>query len=125
MTTSETSRYVRLRVELVLEIDSSDQLSAAALARIAADEFMPEGERMHAGAAVRADEAEALAYLIEPFDLVRGVPGAELAEASWTSEQIDYDPDAMDWDADEDVKTDESDERDSVKDAENHYGGRL
>ncbi|MFI5754398.1 hypothetical protein [Streptomyces sp. NPDC051569] len=102
MSTSESSRYVRLRVELVLEVDDPGQLSGAALARIVADESMPEDERAHAESAVREDEAEALAYLVEPFDLVSEVPGIELAQASWTSELIDYDPDAVEWDLDED-----------------------
>lgn len=101
MTTSETSRYVRLRVELVLEVGDSGELTGAALDRIAADEFMPDEERAHAESAVREDEAEAIAYLVDPFDLVSEVPGVELAQASWSSEQIDYDPDAEEWDLDE------------------------
>lgn len=115
MTTSETSRYVRVRVELVLEIDDLEQVSSAALDRIAADESMSGDERTHAMTAVGEDEAEALAYLIEPFDLVSGVPGIQLAQASWTSEQIDYDPEAVAWDpyegeddlADEETAADE------------------
>ncbi|QXE35040.1 hypothetical protein KQY30_12935 [Streptomyces sp. GMY02] len=98
MTTTETSRYVRLRVELVLEVDDPEKLSATALGRIGADEFMPDDERAHAESAVQEDEAEAIAYLVEPFDLVRSVPGVQLAQASWSSEQIDYDPDSVEWD---------------------------
>ncbi|MFJ1745460.1 hypothetical protein ACIOJD_04355 [Streptomyces sp. NPDC088116] len=114
MSTSETSRYVRLRVELVLEVGTPDTLSAAALARIVADESMPGDERAHAESAVREDAAEALAYLVEPFDLIKEVPGVELAQASWTSEQIDYDPDAVEWDLDdEDRYDDESDDQDA------------
>ncbi|AVZ74960.1 hypothetical protein SLUN_25030 [Streptomyces lunaelactis] len=101
MTTSETSRFVRLRVELVLEVDDSGALTGAALERIAADEFMPDEERSHAQSAVREDDAEAIAYLVDPFDLVSEVPGVELAQASWTSEEIDYDPEAEEWDPDE------------------------
>ncbi|MFF1423069.1 hypothetical protein [Streptomyces sp. NPDC058280] len=115
MTTSETSRYVRLRVELVLEIDDPGKLGGAALARIVADESLPDDERALAESTVREDEAEALAYLVEPFDLVRGVPGVELAQASWTSEQIEYDPDAMEWDLDDD---DEDDAYDGDEDSE-------
>ncbi|MFD4143976.1 hypothetical protein [Streptomyces sp. NPDC058572] len=101
MTTSETSQYVRLHVELVLEIQDPGALTGAALERIADDEFMPDEERAHAGATVREDGAEALAYLVDPFDLVGEVPGVELAQASWSSEQIEYDPDAEEWDLDE------------------------
>jgi hypothetical protein len=101
MTTSETSRYVRLRVELVLEVEDPDALTGAALERIASDEFMPDEERAHAKSAVREDAAEAIAYLVDPFDMVSEVPGVDLAQASWSSEQIEYDPDAEDWDLDE------------------------
>ncbi|WP_328670130.1 hypothetical protein OG905_15760 [Streptomyces sp. NBC_00322] len=113
MTSSETSRFVRLRVELVLEIAEPEALTGAALERIAADEFMPDEERAHARSAVREDEAEAIAYLVDPFDLVSEVPGVDLAQASWSSEQIEYDPDAKEWDLDEedgDYDEDESDE---------------
>ncbi|MEE1756241.1 hypothetical protein [Streptomyces sp. SP18CS02] len=101
MGTSETARYVRLRVDLVVEITDTDDLTGAALERIDADEFMPDEERAHARSAVREDEAEALAYLVEPFDLLGEVPGIDLAQASWSSEQVDYDPDADEWDLDE------------------------
>ncbi|MBT2444150.1 hypothetical protein J7E93_29485 [Streptomyces sp. ISL-36] len=112
MSTSETSRYVRLRVEVVLEIDGPEELTEAAVARIGTDEFMPEDEREHARSAVREDSAEALAYLIEPFDLVSTVPGIELVQASWSSEEIDYDPDAQEWDLDEEDGDDDAEDAD-------------
>ncbi|WP_055697708.1 hypothetical protein [Streptomyces silaceus] len=102
MSGDETSRYVRLRVEMVVEVDDVEKLTGAALARIAEDEQMPAEERAHAEAAVKEDGAEALAYLVDPFDLVSEVPGTELTQASWSSEAIDYDPDAPDWDPDQD-----------------------
>ncbi|MFI9152187.1 hypothetical protein [Streptomyces sp. NPDC053367] len=105
MSTPETSRFVRLRVELVLEVDDVEAVTGAALARIAenvADGAMPDTERTHAEGAVTEDTAEALAYLVDPFDLVGDVPGVELQQASWSSELIDYDPDSPDWDLDED-----------------------
>ncbi|MER6994418.1 hypothetical protein [Streptomyces sp. NPDC000410] len=98
MTSSETSRYVRLHVELVLEVTEPEALTDAALARIDTDDYMPDEERTHAGSAVTEDPAEALAYLVDPFDLVSEVPGVELAQASWSCEHIDYDPDAEEWD---------------------------
>ncbi|GGW70525.1 hypothetical protein [Streptomyces xantholiticus] len=111
MSTSETSRYVRLRVELVIEVDDSGALTGAALERIADDELMPDAERAHAQSAVSEDEAEALAYLIDPFDLVSEVPGIELAQASWSSEEIDYDPDSDEWE----LGDDEDDEVDGYE----------
>ncbi|WP_405388938.1 hypothetical protein OG596_13915 [Streptomyces sp. NBC_01102] len=109
MSTSETTGYVRLRVEMVLRITDADALTGTALESIAAD-FTTSGssadesaeERTHAEETVREDGAEALASLIDPFDLVGQVPGVELAQASWSSETIDYDPDAEDWVAGED-----------------------
>ncbi|MFE3851126.1 hypothetical protein ACFXPN_08270 [Streptomyces griseorubiginosus] len=111
MSTEETSRFVRLRVELVVEIDDRDAVTRAALERIADDPDTPDDERAHAEGAVTEDTAEALAYLVDPFDLVGDVPGVELAQASWSSEQIDYDPDSPDWDLDDDdVEEDEEEE---------------
>ncbi|MER7913920.1 MULTISPECIES: hypothetical protein [unclassified Streptomyces] len=112
MSTSDTARYVRLRVDVVLEVDGPAELTAAAEARIDADEFMPEEERTHARAAAREDAAEALAHLVEPFDLIRDVPGIEMVQASWSSEEIDYDPDALEWDlGEEDGAEEDEDDR--------------
>ncbi|WP_405822635.1 hypothetical protein OG705_22520 [Streptomyces sp. NBC_00838] len=101
MSTPETSRFVRLHVELVLEIDDPRALTAAALTRIATDDSLPAEEREHARSAVGEDAAEALAYLVEPSELVGEVPGVELAQASWSSERIEYDPKTLEWDLDE------------------------
>ncbi|KOV63647.1 hypothetical protein [Streptomyces sp. MMG1121] len=102
MSAEETSRFVRLRVELVLEVHEEDQVTKAALRRLAQDPELPESERAQAEGTVTEDTAEALAYLVDPFDLVSEVPGVELQQASWSSERIDYDPDSPDWDLDED-----------------------
>ncbi|WP_405795330.1 hypothetical protein [Streptomyces sp. NBC_01506] len=118
MSTPETSRFVRLHVELVLEISDPDDLTEAALTRIATDDSMPDEERDHARSAVREDGAEALAYLVEPSDLVGEVPGVELAQASWSSELIDYDPEAVEWDLDEDDEHDEHDGTDGDGDGD-------
>ncbi|MFD8425383.1 hypothetical protein [Streptomyces sp. NPDC059466] len=110
MSTPETSRFVRLRVELVLEVDDADAVTKAALRRIADDAGMQSDERAHAENAVTEDTAEALAHLVDPFDLVSEVPGVELAQASWSSEPIDYDPDSPEWDLDEDDDDEDDDE---------------
>lgn len=129
MSTSESSgtfasaRYVRLRVDMVVEITDPDALSGTALESLAAEYGEPGGEdaeeRTHAEAAVREDGAEALASLIDPFDLVGEVPGVELTQASWSSESIDYDPDDPDaWEDGEDG------EGDSGKDVWEDEGGQ-
>jgi len=99
-------------VELVLDVTNADAVTKAALERLAADPDLPDDERTHAESAVTEDTAEALASLVDPFDLVSEVPGVELAQASWSSEQIAYDPDSPDWDLDEDdaAEDDEDDE---------------
>ncbi|MGW2957379.1 hypothetical protein ACWDGI_02670 [Streptomyces sp. NPDC001220] len=102
MSTPETSRFVRLRVELVLEVEDADEVTKAALQRIAEDPELPGEERAHAESTVTEDTAEALAYLVDPFDLVSEVPGVELQQASWSSEEVSYDPDSPEWDLDED-----------------------
>ncbi len=88
---------------MVVEITDADALSGTALESLAAEYGEPGGEsaeeRTHAETAVREDGAEALASLIDPFDLVSEVPGVELTQASWSSETIDYDPEDPDgWD---------------------------
>lgn len=113
MSNEETSRYVRLTVELVMEIHDAAALSGAALQRIADDaEVSGTGvlgeDRAHAEVSVREDPAEALAHLVDPVDLIEGVPGAELVQAGWTSERIDYDPNAVEWDLDEEDGPDDS-----------------
>ncbi|WP_314611911.1 hypothetical protein [Streptomyces stackebrandtii] len=115
MSTSETARYVRLRVDVVLEIDGPAELTEAAEGRINGDEFMPEDERVQARAAARDDSAEALAYLVEPFDLIRGVPGIEMVQASWSTEEVEYDPDALEWDLGEEDGDAEDEEDDDAR----------
>ncbi|MGW0768359.1 hypothetical protein [Streptomyces sp. NPDC002671] len=110
MNVEETAQFVRLRVELVLEVQDADEVTKAALRRLAADPEVPEEERAHAETAVTEDTAEALAYLVDPFDLVSEVPGLELQQASWSSEHIEYDPDAPDWERDEDDGEDDDEE---------------
>ncbi|MGJ7877230.1 hypothetical protein [Streptomyces rochei] len=102
MSTPQTSRFVRIRVDLVLEIDDEQVVTGAALQTLAEDTDLSDAERAHAERAVTDDTAEALAHLVDPFDLVAEVPGVELQQASWSSEQIDYDPDSPEWDLDED-----------------------
>ncbi|MFJ4854066.1 hypothetical protein [Streptomyces sp. NPDC088730] len=100
---------------MVLEITDADALSGTALESLAAEYGEPGGdsaeERTHAETAVREDGAEALASLIDPFDLVSEVPGVELTQASWSSESIAYDPqDPEGWDLDEDDDEDGDEE---------------
>lgn len=110
---------------MVLEITDPAALSGTALESIAAEYGEPGGEsaeeRTRAETAVREDGAEALASLVDPFDLISEVPGVELAQASWSSETVDYDPDDPDaWDLDDedDEEDGEEDEADFGNDAE-------
>lgn len=101
---------MRLRVELVLEVEDADEVTKVALQRIAEDPELPGEERTHAEAAVTEDTAEALAYLVDPFDLVGEVPGIELQQASWSTEYVAYDPDSPEWDLDGDDGDDDEEE---------------
>nr|WP_306660206.1 hypothetical protein [Streptomyces polyasparticus] len=126
MSTPETSRFVRLRVELVLEVTDEGALSDAALDRIGEDAYMPDEERAHAESAVREEAAEALAHLVDPFDLVAEVPGVELTQASWSSEAVDHAPDDADWDEDDldgDLGHEDADLGYEGEDDESAYGG--
>ncbi|MFD8591462.1 hypothetical protein ACFV1B_18285 [Streptomyces sp. NPDC059637] len=97
-----TPRHIRLQVELVVEITDSGALTSAALEQVREDQYMPDDEREHAAASIDSDPAEALAYLIDPFDLVDEIPGIELAQASWQSVHTEYDPESDEWDLYED-----------------------
>ncbi|MEV0370508.1 hypothetical protein AB0I10_11860 [Streptomyces sp. NPDC050636] len=82
-----------------MEVTDAGQLTGAALDHIGGDPSLLDEERRQAVETVKEDPAEALAYLVDPFDLVAAVPGTELAQASWSSEEMtDYDPD-VEWDA--------------------------
>jgi hypothetical protein len=85
-------------------------VTKAALRRLAQDPDLPAAERSHAEGAVTEDTAEALAYLVDPFDLISEVSGVELQQASWSSERIDYDPDSPDWELDEDDGADDEED---------------
>ncbi|KUJ66746.1 hypothetical protein ACZ90_34030 [Streptomyces albus subsp. albus] len=85
----------------MLEVTGSGELTRAALEQIEGDEFMLDEERGQARQAVQDDPAEALAYLVDPVDLVEEVPGIELAQASWTSEPAVFDPAAAEWGLDD------------------------
>jgi hypothetical protein len=87
-TSVQPSPHIRLRVDLVVEIADAEALTGSALERIANDDLMPDEERSHAEEIVAADAGEALACLVDPFDLVRELPGVELAHASWGSEEM-------------------------------------
>ncbi|GGS92463.1 hypothetical protein GCM10010259_11500 [Streptomyces daghestanicus] len=106
MSTADASRYVRIRAELVLEVEDAEAITRAALRRIAEDPGLPEAERTGARGAVTEDTAEALAHLVDPFDLVSEVPGVGLQQATWSGERIAYDPDSPDWGLDEDDEDD-------------------
>ncbi|MFD7921548.1 hypothetical protein ACFV3R_20260 [Streptomyces sp. NPDC059740] len=98
MSSEENSRFVRLQVELVMEVTDQARLAGAAHERIADDAFMTDAERQEARTTVEKDAAESLAYLVDPVDLVTALPGVELAQASWSSEEIEYDPASAEWD---------------------------
>ncbi|UNZ03393.1 hypothetical protein SRIMHP_12475 [Streptomyces rimosus subsp. rimosus] len=124
MSNDETSRFVRLHVELVMEVADSDRLTGAALDHIDADPSLPAEERGHARETVQNDPAEALAYLVDPFDLVEDVPGVELTQASWSSEEIDYDADA-EWVLGDDAEDEGYPEDDEPEGAETADGVRV
>ncbi|MCZ9341503.1 hypothetical protein NGM37_27450 [Streptomyces sp. TRM76130] len=83
-------------------MQDDEAVTRAALRRIAGDPALPEAERTGAEGAVTEDTAEALAHLVDPFALVKEVPGVELQQAAWSSERFDYDPDSPDWGLDDD-----------------------
>ena len=92
------SRYVRLQIELIVEIVDEKELQVAALEQVRDDEFLEDEERAEAVAAIEIDPAGAIAHFVDPIAMLAGVPGVELAEATWESQPVDYDPENEDWD---------------------------
>jgi hypothetical protein len=92
------SRYVRLQIELIVEIVDEKALQAAALEQVRADESLEDEERAEAITAIEIDPAGAIAHFVDPVAMLAGVPGVELAEATWESQPVDYDPENEDWD---------------------------
>ncbi|MHA6762577.1 hypothetical protein [Streptacidiphilus sp. PAMC 29251] len=96
--TETESRYVRLQIELIVEIVDVKALQVAALEQVRGDEFLEEEERAEAIAAIEIDPAGAIAHFVDPVAMLGDVPGVELAEATWESQPVDYDPENADWD---------------------------
>ncbi|MBU7596673.1 hypothetical protein JGS22_003220 [Streptomyces sp. P38-E01] len=92
MTSEGVSSYVRLQVEMVLEVSDVDALMGAAVEHVEQGDALPDEQRGTTLSAV-GDEldgaAEAVAQLVDPIRLVDGAPGVELAQASWSSEMLD------------------------------------
>lgn len=93
---SESPQFIRLSLDIVLEVTDEGALRAAALEAVKGDEDLSAEERTDAVAAIEADLAESVSYLIDPFRLVEGVQGTELSEAGWQSEGAEYVPDDED-----------------------------
>ncbi|MCK1795662.1 hypothetical protein MTQ01_06495 [Streptomyces sp. XM4193] len=92
MTSQGVSSYVRLQVEMVLEVSDVDALMGAAAEHVEQEDVLP-GEQRGATLGAVGDglegAAEAVAQLVDPIRLVDGAPGVELAQASWSSEMLD------------------------------------
>lgn len=94
MSTETAPRYIRLNVELIVELTDEGELKAAALEQLKADTEVSEEARVEAIAALESDPADALSYFIDPFAVVNEAPGIELVEVGWDGELTEYDPDA-------------------------------
>jgi len=101
------ARYVRVQIEVIAEITDADALREAALRLVREDESMDEQERAESLRAVEIDPTGAVAHFVDPIELLGDVPGVRLAEASWETEQVEYDPDSEEWELYEDEFDDE------------------
>lgn len=97
--TSETSepRYIRLQIELIAEIVDEKALAEAALEQVRNDSYLEDEERAEAVAAIEIDPAGSIAHFVDPVAMLSGIPGVELAEATWESQPVDFDPENEDW----------------------------
>ncbi len=92
-----------------MEVDDADAVTKAALRR--AEQLRHAGRR----ADPRRERSDGRhcrgpGLSRRPINLVSEVPGVDLAQASWSSEPIDYDPDSPEWDLDEDDGGEDDDE---------------
>lgn len=77
---------------MVLEVSDGVELTRAAVDYVQHDETIPDEELTHTVSAVSdglGGASESVAYLVDPLEMVRHVPGVELAQASWSSEMVD------------------------------------
>lgn len=98
MTGGDEPHYVRLNLELIVEITDGSAFKAAALRQVQGDEYLSEDERAQALNAVELDPPGALAHFIDPLQMLEGIPGIDLTQASWESSHTEYDPETDDWD---------------------------
>ncbi|MBP2473021.1 hypothetical protein JOF53_001893 [Crossiella equi] len=96
MTTETESRFIRLNVELIVELTDFEELKKGALEQLNADTEITDEARAEAIASLEGDPADALSYFIDPFAVVNEAPGIDLVEVGWDGEVTDYDPDAED-----------------------------
>ncbi|NYV76366.1 hypothetical protein [Streptomyces sp. UH6] len=95
MNSPKNRRFVRIDVQLIVEVDDPEALEVLARTRITEDGTLPDGERGRVEAVVTHDTAEALAYLVDPFDLVSELPGIELTQTSWSAEHVGRPSDSL------------------------------
>lgn len=93
---SDTPQFIRLRLDIVLEVTDEGALRAAALEAVQNDDDLSTEDRAEAISAIESDLAESVSYLIDPFVLVEDVPGTELSEAGWESEGEEFVPEDED-----------------------------
>ncbi|OKI22166.1 hypothetical protein [Streptomyces sp. CB03911] len=98
LTGQDAPRYVRLSIELIAEITDEQALKTAALAQVENDEYLDDEERTQSVEAIEVDPSGSLAHFIDPVALLGGVPGVELASATWESAQTEFDPEGEGWD---------------------------
>ncbi len=92
---SGAHRFVRISLELIVELTDEEALRAAAVESLRTADYLPDEMRADALEAVEEDISEAVTHLIDPHDLIEGVPGIEAHEAEWVSELVEYDPNAV------------------------------
>ncbi|MEY9843853.1 hypothetical protein [Streptacidiphilus sp. MAP5-3] len=90
-------RYIRLQIELIVEIVDEKALQAAALEQVEKDGYLEDDERAEAVEAINVDPSGAIAHFIDPVAMLEAIPGVELAEAGWETQPVDYDEENEDW----------------------------
>ncbi|WP_037608091.1 hypothetical protein [Streptacidiphilus rugosus] len=97
----DAPRFIRLQIELIVEVVDEKALQAAALEQVENDEYLEDDERAEAVEAINIDPSGAIAHFVDPVAMLEGIPGVELAEAGWETQPVDYDEENEDWELSE------------------------
>lgn len=86
---SQRSRRARIQAEAIVEISDEAAVIETALTDMKRGEFTVDGEREAHQEEIKGDAIAAVEWLVDPFDLLPDVPGAQIVQGSDRIVEID------------------------------------